>query len=267
MNEPDSYQPPLAPGYPVQPPRTELPLRPTRDPSSMVNPAPDLARTNLSDWKDDARRDFEAWLATIEEIPSADDEPTDDEPTEAPDLYSFYAQFAAANTETRKSSRRTAEAMSQWGETLARFEAGLQPLREAVTQLAAVQPKQGRMSRAHCLILIELLDRIRRLTRAFETPPAPKRSWWGSNDDAWRSAWRAQHQALEILVSHLDGWLEREGVTRLNIAGKTFDPNVMIAVAAEIDPTQPSQIVLEEMTAGYLRDGELLRVAQVKVSR
>ena len=41
----------------------------------------------------------------------------------------------------------------------------------------------------------------------------------------------------------------------------------MMAVAAEVDGTRPPQTVLEETAAGYTRHGELLRAAQVKVSR
>lgn len=238
----------------------------------------DADTSELADWKDALREDFEVWLATLDEIPDAGD-PAGDDANDAPDLYSFYEQFAAAGAESRKANRRTAEAMSQWGDTLARFESGLQPLRETAAQLAAAQPKSGRMTRAHCLVLVELLDRMYRLDRAFETPPAApaaKRSWFGlapgtavtaATDEAWRAAWTAQRQALAILVSHLEGWLAKEGITRQIATGQPFDPVFMMAVATEPDSTRPPQTVLEELAAGYLRDGELLRAAQVKVSR
>lgn len=230
---------------------------------------------DAADWKDALRHDFEAFLAETDELPD-DLETAQDDPDDAPDLYSFYEQFAAAGAEARKANRRTAEAISQWGETLARFENGLQPLRESVAQLAAAQPKAARMSRAHCLVLIELLDRLHRIARAFESPPAlpppAKRSWFGpsaspGNDDAWRQLWTSQHQALNILKSHLDGMLEKEGVVRRPSLGQPFDPSTMMAVAAEADSSRPPQTVLEEITSGYVRDGEPLRVAQVKVSR
>ena len=98
-------------------------------------------------------------------------------------------------------------------------------------------------------------------------PPVAKRSWWHVGvDRAWRQSWKAQHQALDILVGHLEGLLTREGVTRIDTAGQPFDPAVMMAVAAEPDATRPPQTVVEEIAAGYLRDGELLRAAQVKVT-
>ena len=78
--------------------------------------------------------------------------------------------------------------------------------------------------------------------------------------------WEAQHQALDILVGHLEGLLTREGVTRIATAEQPFDPTTMMAVATEPDPTRPPQTVVEEVADGYLRDGELLRAAQVKVT-
>ena len=220
----------------------------------------------LAGWKDALRRDFDAWLGTIEEVPETDEALA--EAGEDPDLYSFYEQLAVANAESRKANRRTAEAFSQWMETLARFESSLTPLRETTAQLAAAQPKEEGMSRAHCLVLVELLDRMHRLARAFQSPPRAKHSWWGGRSDtAWRRAWESQRQALDILVSHVEGLLQKEGVTRIDATGQPFDPAVMMAVAAEPDATRPPQTVLEELGAGYRRHGELLRAAHVKVTR
>ncbi len=222
----------------------------------------------LADWKSALRHDFETWLASIHELPL--DVETAGDANDAPDLCSFHAQLTAATAESRKANRRTAEAMSQWGETLARFESGLQPLRDTAAQLLAAQPKVGQLSRAHCLMLAELLDRMRRLARVFAAPPAVKRPWlsFGADGDtAWRTTWAAQHDALNILVAHLESLLQKEGVTRIATLGQSFDPAVMMAVAAETDATLPPQTVLEETAAGYTRHGELLRAAQVKVSR
>jgi len=238
----------------------------TDEPDDLAVPGETLT-TGLADWKDALRQDFEAWLASLDEIPEAD-EASDELADDQPDLYSFYEQLAAANAESRKANRRTAEAFSQWSETLARFESSLAPLRETTAQLAAAQPKEEGMSRAHCLMLVELLDRMHRQARAFQSPPPAKKTWWGGRSDtAWRRAWESQRQALDILVSHVEGLLKNQGVTRIDTAGQPFDPAVMMAVAAEPDATRPPQTVLEELAAGYRLHGEVLRVAQVKVTR
>lgn len=260
MNFPADPDLPASPFQPV--PASEPPATFAESDESDLSDQSD--ESDLSDWKDALRRDFEDWLASLDAIP-ADDTP--DDAGDAPDLFSFYEQFAAANAEARKSNRRTAEAFSQWSETLGRFETSLAPLREISAQLAA-QPKDTGLARAHCLLLVELLDRMHRLARAYETPPAVRKSWWGGRgDEAWQKAWASQRQALDILVSHLEGLLKKEGVTRIETTGQPFDPTLMLAVSAEPDASRPAQTVLEELTAGYRRHGELLRAAQVKVSR
>jgi molecular chaperone GrpE (heat shock protein) len=215
----------------------------------------------LADWKESLREDFEQWLSELEQAPEPEEMQS-----EAPDLYSFFEQLAAANAETRKANRRTAEAISQWGETLTRFDQSLAPLQESVDQLAAAQPRSGELSRSHCLVLVELLDRLQRIGRAYGATPA-KGSWWGHNDAAWRQAWETQQRAFEIVLSHLEGLLKKEGVMRIQVVGELLDPTMMTAVAVEPDANRPSQTVLEEITPGYRRHGELLRPAQVKVSQ
>jgi molecular chaperone GrpE (heat shock protein) len=217
------------------------------------------AENGLEDWKAEMRREFEVWLADIDSIPEID--PEDEEP-ETPDLFAFYSQWAAANAEARKSNRRSAEAFSQWGDVLGRFDGDLKMLREQLQQLAAEAPGKG-MSRAHCLVLVEMLDRLQRVARAFASPPEV--SWWGGGK-AWSDAWERQHQALDILLGHFDGLLKKEGLTRIETAGHPFDPTTMTAVAAEVDSTKPDQTIIEELAPGYRLRGELLRPAQVKVS-
>ena len=213
----------------------------------------------LADWKAGMRLEFESWLEQLDAIPDLDEE--DDEP-ETPDLYAFYSQWAAANAEARKGNRRTAEAFSQWGDALGRFDGDLKLLREQLQRLAAEAPAKG-MSRAHCLVLVEMLDRLQRVARVFASPPAG--SWWRGTKP-WREAWESQRQALDILAGHFDALLKQEGVTRIESRGQPFDAASMSAVAAEPDDSKPDQTVLEELAVGYRLRGELLRPAQVKVS-
>ena len=219
--------------------------------------------SDLLDWKDALRRDFESWLDSIDSLPELEQKPSG--AMDTPDLYSFYQQLALANTEARKANRRTVEAFNQWGETLTQFERQLTPLRETAAQLAAAQPAKEGLGRAYCLVLVELLDRMQRLSQAFESPPREK-GWWNRSSAAWQSAWERQRQALAILYGHFESFLRKEGVTRLEVVNQPFDPAIMVAVASEPDASRPPQTVLEELGAGYRHHGELLRPAQVKVS-
>jgi molecular chaperone GrpE len=219
----------------------------------------DRMSTALSAWKENLRRDFEAWLASVGEIP---DSAAAEAPDENPDLYSFYEQLTAANAEFRKTNRRTAEAFGQWGEALARFDEEMKSVRNLLGRLSAGQDNEAALSRGHCLALVELLDRMQRIALAFQSPPA--KTWW-SRDEAWRRVWENQRHAFEILIEHFRELLEKEGVRPIETIGRPFDPTVMSAAAVQADPERIHNTVIEEFAAGYFRHGELLRAAQVKV--
>jgi molecular chaperone GrpE (heat shock protein) len=212
----------------------------------------------MNDWKAALRRDFESWLESVDEIPEWNERETR---VPAPDLYAFYEQLAAGNVEARKSNRRTAEVFSQWGETLVKFDGDLRLLRE---QLAR-QPMGGtdEMPRRWALALVEFLDRMGRLAAAFSSPPS--RSWLGG-DARWRAAWETQRQGFQILLGHFESLLNNAGLTRIRVLHELFDPATMSAVATAPSADWPHQTVMEEVAPGYFLRGELLRVAQVKVS-
>jgi molecular chaperone GrpE (heat shock protein) len=259
-----SFEPPAeTPAEPSSPPPAAQ-VPPGPGPLTQPNDTAVNSSKPPTDWRAALREDFERWLAGLEGT-----EPPDwsrHHATEVPDLFTFYEQLVAANAEARKSNRRTAEAITQWGETLARFDSALSPLRETITALTAAQPKPDQMSRSHCLLLLELLDRLDRIARAFASPE-PSRSWWRGSDLGWRQRWESQRQALNIVISHLGLILQQQGVTRMESVNKPFNPVTMAAVAVAPDPVRPDNTVLEELAPGYQRHGELLRPAQVKVCR
>lgn len=224
-------------------------------------PPPDEPLNDLADWKSRLRDDFERWLNTVDEVPWLRE--AELENGEPPDLYGFFEQLAILNTESRRANRRTAEAFSQWSETFARFAEQLDRVRDLATQSLSARGPAERPSRAHSLALVEVLDRLQRIASAFDRTPA--RSWLGG-DAAWRRAWENQRQAFAIATDHLEALLRQEGVTRIETLGKPFDPHQMTAVAVEPTRQQPPQTVIEETARGYLCQGELLRVAQVKIA-
>lgn len=247
---------PCLPGLLEAPPQ---PIAPAAEPSASADTAFPEPDAELQDWKEAMRRSFEAWLDDLDEIPELE---PGEEAADTPDLYAFYAQWLAANAEARKGNRRAAEAFSQWGDALGRFDGDLKLLREQLQRLAA-ESNSGGMSRTHCLVLVELLERLRRVAAAFGATPTG--SWW-RGPARWRSAWASQRHALEIVLSHFESLLLKEGVTRIETMGQPFDPTAMTAVAVESDASRPERSILEELGAGYRLRGEVLRPAQVKVS-
>lgn len=227
--------------------------------SEQAGTSPHDVASEAADWKDALRADFERWLAALDDPTEFD--PDDVEQPAAPDLYSFFEELAVLSAESRKANRRSAEAISQWSEILDHFQGDLSQLRALLAERRV--PESETLPHAHCLALVDLLDRTQRLTEAFGR--APSRSWW-RNDREWRQAWQTQRRALEILRSHLEALLQKEGITRIETVGAPFDPTTMSAVAVETNPLVPPRSVLEEVLPGYARHGAVLRLAQVKVS-
>jgi molecular chaperone GrpE len=71
-------------------------------------------------------------------------------------------------------------------------------------------------------------------------------------------------ESVEPMRAQLLGVLEKEGLTRLDPAGSSFDPNEHEAVASE-DGDGGEPTVAETFRAGYRWNGRLLRPAMVRV--
>ena len=76
-------------------------------------------------------------------------------------------------------------------------------------------------------------------------------------------------EALDLVERSLRQVLTVRGLERIEAAGKPFDPNIHEAVAKRaVDPAKGEKpnLVLEELRAGYLWQGRVLRAVQVLVS-
>ena len=215
----------------------------------------------LAKWKHDLRERFEAWLDSIDTIPKADEEP------HTPDLYSFYEELAALRAESRKGNRKSAELFSQFGESLGGFDEEMKRLRAQLTRLGDAQPVAGDLPRSHCLALVETLDRLQRLGAAVQRTPKRERFAVFRPDAAWEKAWHALRQGFDILLTHLESLIRQAGIRRLVTVGKAFDPTAMVAVAAVEAQNVAANTVVEEMAPGYALRDEVLRPAEVKISK
>lgn len=70
---------------------------------------------------------------------------------------------------------------------------------------------------------------------------------------------------VELILKQLTAILNRHGVEKVDSVGETFDPNVHEAVSREEDSSVDDVTVSDELQAGYLMKGRLLRPAVVKV--
>ena len=71
-------------------------------------------------------------------------------------------------------------------------------------------------------------------------------------------------QGISALGKGLEKSLTNMGVTRIKAVGEAFDPRVHEAISAEGEG--PREIVTEELRAGYMLDGQVIRHSMVKVT-
>ncbi len=79
---------------------------------------------------------------------------------------------------------------------------------------------------------------------------------------------RAQgSEHVEAVAGPLYGFLEKEGLERVDPHGDEFDPNVAEAVVHEpSDEERDKPLVTEVLRTGYLWNGRVIRPAMVKVA-
>ena len=73
-----------------------------------------------------------------------------------------------------------------------------------------------------------------------------------------------QDEGVRLSVNQILNAFKEEGVEKLEVLGKDFDPNLMEAVSTT---TGEEGIVVEELRAGYTLFGQVLRPAQVIVGK
>lgn len=72
---------------------------------------------------------------------------------------------------------------------------------------------------------------------------------------------------VELIYKKLLGYLESEGLTRIDPLGQPFDPNQHEAVAQEESQGQDSGTIIEVLRPGYMLAERVLRPAAVKVAK
>ena len=74
-------------------------------------------------------------------------------------------------------------------------------------------------------------------------------------------------EGIELVCRELLRVLEKNGVERIDTVGEPFDPEIHEAVAVSPHDDYPADTVVEEVRAGFVKGGKLLRPASVIVAQ
>lgn len=116
----------------------------------------------------------------------------------------------------------------------------------------AEEDKQRGIVAGKAAAILKLLPVIDNIDRAVGHIPAELA------DNPWA-------KGISSLGKSLDKSLDEMGVTRIAAVGQPFDPNFHEAISAEGEGTH--EIVTEELRAGYMLEGQVIRHSMVKVTR
>lgn len=166
-----------------------------------------------------------------EEVIAEEAEPQDtasQEPAEQPDYYEKYVRLSADFENFRKRTEREKAAFLAYGKK--DFVEKLLPAYEVLLrEQKKIQKQEG--------------------------------------DEACAAQTKSLRDGLNIVLGELTKAFKSEGVEKMDVVGKPYDPQTAEAIAVIPAPAEQDGVVLEEVQMGFLMDGKVLRPARVVVGK
>ena len=203
---------------------------------------------------------FSAYLDSAADQP----EPPDD-PGEATDLYSLFVEMAGLRSEVRTESRLVKEALDQFRGVFDLLRTSQATLQQELDRVRAETRAQ-----AHAALrplLLDVIDLRDRLVAALKFVATGRPHW---SDRLLRrnapggAAWQ---EGLRMTVRRLDQVLLDRGVVATHLVGQPFDPRRARVIATAPDSSVAEGTVIEEVRTGFLWEDQVLRTAEVIVSK
>ena len=230
-----------------------------RDGARMDAPGTGRMDGRGDDWKQGVLEDFRQWLKALEEEPPEGGEP---ESAEC-DLHDLFAEFAALRQEIRLQNREQSRAGRELVKAAAMYETAARLAQRREEDLAAFESRVSRVAEDRCLrSILEVRDalvrgreaavQLRDRPRLFRRPPR------GAAGVA---------EGYELALRRFDRMLSEFGVRLVRTVGHPFDSRTMHAVETRRVEQIEDGMVVEELRSGLVRDGQVLRLADVAVNR
>ena len=226
------------------------------------------------DWKQQALAEFGQWLAELTDAPpAANQEPDQDA---APrDLRDLFAELTALRQEVRLQNREQSRAGRELANAAARYDAVNAVLEHRDQDLAAFENRVSRAAENRCLLpVLDLRDAlVRGRDAAVRLRKAGSTGRKGRRKGARKLLRRMQPgiagviEGYELAIRRCDRMLAQFGVHGVRAVGARFDARTMHAVDTRRVKRREEGVVVEEYVSGYVRDGAVLRLAEVAVNR
>jgi molecular chaperone GrpE len=212
-----------------------------------------------ADWKMQALEDFRQWL---EELP--DTKPASESVSlESCDLYTLLSEFSALRQEIRLQNRQQIKSADTVHDVVALFQDAEQLFKAKAQQLDLFYDN------------IRLSCEKKTVTEFFDVRDALVRGKSAvENIVKKKSLFRPLPKGIngalegyEMALRRMDKALAALHVQPIETVGRIFDPKSMKAIGQKADPVFQTGIVIEEVSGGFMRDGEILKTAHVIVAQ
>lgn len=208
-------------------------------------------------WKEKALDDFSAWLTTL-----PDARPGEAPGLEACDLYTLLTEFAALRQEIKLQNRQQRTALRDQAALVERYQSIGEQLEARIARLDQVHDALRRDIEVKAAL--PFLDVRDALVRGETAARAAARA---------RGFWRRPPKGIDAVVEgyamglrRFDRSLNHLGVKPIATVNHPFDAACMRAVEKRFDADKKEGVVLEEILGGFMRNGEVLRTAEVVVN-
>ena len=232
------------------------------------------------DWKQQALAEFRQWLDELTSPPPV----VEQEPDQAAapcDLRDLFAELAALRQEVRLQNREQSRAARELAGAAARYDAVNRVLERHDQDLAAFEERVTRTAEDRCLLpVLDLRDAlVRGRAAAVGLRKAGTKSTKGRKGKKGRrkgvrKLWRRMRPGIvgliegyDLAIRRCDRTLAQFGVRGVPTVGARFDARTMHAVDTRRVKQQAEGVVVEEYVSGFVRDGAVLRLAEVAVNR
>jgi molecular chaperone GrpE len=207
---------------------------------------------------------FSAWIDSVPDAGPAEAAPGA-EPAPTTDLYSLFVEMAGLRAEVRTESRLVKEALEQFRGVFETLQTSHATVRQELERARAETRDQ--VKAAVRPLLLDVIDLRDRLLDAQRHSGTARTGWLGrllGRNTTGGAAWQ---EGLRLTLRRLDQVLLDRRVFAVPLQGQPFDPLTARAIATVADSAAPDGTVIEEVRAGFMWDDQVLRTAEVIVSK
>jgi len=219
----------------------------------------DTAEVPASEWKKKVLEDFKAWMTELpEEMPINRKVDMD-----SCDLYTLLMEFTALRQEIKFQNREQNNTLRIQQSFIDSLKETLEVLKDRTLKLETLEECIRLASEKKAVLpFLDIRDGLIRGLKAAKATAATKRLFVRPPQGI-----EGIIEGYEMALRRFDRALNYVGITPLTVLDQPFDPVIMRAVGQGSDPQKEAGIVIEEQGGGFVRQDEVIRIAEVIVNK